>query len=79
MKYQTSGSLRISEMVEGRGRQLPSWGANLLFGQIFTESCMKMKEFGPGGRPWRPPPRSANADNHNIDMALVLCGLGFQL
>ena len=46
-----------------RGRQPPRWGANLLFGQIFPENCMKIKEFGPGGRvPGAPPPlRSANA------------------
>ena len=33
-------------------------GANLLFCPIFTENCMKMKEFGPrggGARPWHPP------------------------
>ena len=23
--------------------------ANLLFGQIFTENCMKLRKFGPGG------------------------------
>ena len=25
------------------------WGENLLFGRIFTENCMKMKQFGPKG------------------------------
>ena len=31
---------------------------NLLFGQIFPENCMKMKEIGPRerARPWCPPP-----------------------
>ena len=39
-------------------------GANLLFCPIFTENCMKMKEFGPGGggrASLAPPLRSANA------------------
>ena len=32
-------------------------GANLLFGQIFPENCMKMKEIGPrGGRVSLAPP-----------------------
>ena len=25
------------------------WGENLLFGKIFTENCMQMKQFGPKG------------------------------
>ena len=25
------------------------WGKNLLFGKIFAENCMKMKEIGPEG------------------------------
>ena len=33
------------------GRQPPSGCANLFFGR----NCMKMKEFWPRGRPWRPP------------------------
>ena len=40
------------------GANFQSGGANLLFGQIFTQNCMKMKEFGPrggGARPWRHP------------------------
>ena len=41
----------------GGGRQLPRWGSNLLFVQIFTQNCMKMKKFGPreGACPWRNP------------------------
>ena len=31
-------------------------GANLLFGQIFTENCMKMKEIWPTGRARAPAP-----------------------
>ena len=34
--------------VEGANHQ--GGGANLLFGRNFPEKCMKMKEFGPGGR-----------------------------
>ena len=38
-----------------------SWGGTPtpkvgLFCKLFAENCMKMKEFGPRGRPWRPPP-----------------------
>ena len=25
------------------------WRENLLFGKVFAENCMKMKEIGPGG------------------------------
>ena len=28
-------------------------GANLLFGKIVAKNCMKIKDIGPGGRPWR--------------------------
>ena len=33
-----------------------SWGAvaNLLNFKFVAENCMKMKEFGPRDRPWRP-------------------------
>ena len=34
--------------------------ANLLFCNFLAENCIKMKEFGPRGRPWRPL-RSATA------------------
>ena len=46
-----------------RIQDVAEWGANpredyanLLFGKIFAENCMKMKEFGPRGglRPWLP-------------------------
>ena len=40
---------------EGRGANPQDGGANLLFGQTFPENCMKMKEIGPRGRPWRSP------------------------
>ena len=35
----------------GRGANPWDWGDNLLFGKIFAENCMKMKEIGSGGRP----------------------------
>ena len=38
---------RIQDFPD-RGAYL-QWGANLLFGHIFPENCMKMKEFGPRG------------------------------
>ena len=40
-------------MVDFQEKGAPTpkvWGANLIFGQKFPENCMKMKEFGPGGR-----------------------------
>ena len=40
-----SGRPRISQM----GANPKGWGANLLFGKIFLENCMKMKEIGPRG------------------------------
>ena len=43
-----SGGSRISQMREGSAN-FQGGGANLLFGQISPENCMKMKEFGPGG------------------------------
>ena len=44
-------------------RESLSLGENLLFGKIFAENCMKMKEIGPrgGAHPLTPPPGSANA------------------
>ena len=41
----------------GRGANLRGRGTNLLFGQTFSENCVKMKKFGPNGggaRPLRP-------------------------
>ena len=32
----------------GGGANPISWGENLLFGQIFPENCIKMKQIGPG-------------------------------
>ena len=43
------------------------WGKNLLFGKVFAENCMKMKEIGPGRaeHPFAPPPPgSANENSH---------------
>ena len=40
-------------------RQALIWDKNVLFGKIFTENCVKMKEFGPGV-PTPPPPGSTN-------------------
>ena len=34
------------------GANLRGGGANLLFGQIFTENCMKMKRGGGWAAPW---------------------------
>ena len=38
----------IQDFVDG-GAPTPKAGANLLFGQIFPENCMKIKEIGPEG------------------------------
>ena len=51
-KVQCSGGSRISQIG---GANFQGGVANLLFGQIFTENCIKLKEFGPRGgntRPW---------------------------
>ena len=47
----------------GGGANPQGGGTNLLFGKKFPENCMKMKEFGPGGRMFLVPTplRSANA------------------
>ena len=50
-----------------RGANPWIWGKNLLFGKIFAENCMKMKENGPGvvysKRPTLDPPmNSLNLD-----------------
>ena len=48
---------QIQDFPEG-GAPIPKLG---LFCQFFAENCMKMKEFGPGGRASLAPPlRSAN-------------------
>ena len=51
-----------SRIFQRRERQPQGRGVNLLFGQDFHESCMKMKEFGPrrGARIPGAPLRSAN-------------------
>ena len=41
---------RIQDFPDGGGgRQLPRWGAELLFNHFFPKNCMKMKELGPRG------------------------------
>ena len=50
-----SGGSKFSEM-EGGGANFQGVGKNLLFGQIFPESYMKMKEFGSRGRASLSPP-----------------------
>ena len=48
---------RIQDFPDG-GTYPQGGGANLLFGKIFLENCMKMKEIGPrgggGALPWHP-------------------------
>ena len=55
-----------------RGFPNPTGGANLLFGMIFAEDCMKMKNIGMAGCGWvgEHPPRSAIAmvGPNTIDM-----------
>ena len=55
-----SGRSRISQT--GGGTNLQGGGANLLFGQFFSENCMKIKNLEPegGGRVPGAPLRSAN-------------------
>ena len=52
----------IQDFPYGGANSQRGW-ANLLFGQLFAEKCMKMKKFGPGGSasPAPPPLRSTNA------------------
>ena len=38
---------------------LQSWCANL----FFAENCMKIKEFRPLGRSWRPPPHGSTNES----------------
>ena len=62
----------ISNQISGGSRIFPRGGAPtpkiaIIF-HLFTENCMKMKEFGPpggGARPWRPL-GSANADRRLV-------------
>ena len=42
---------RIQDFSHGGA---PTSKSAIIF-QIFAENCVKMKEFGPGGCPWRPP------------------------
>ena len=46
------------EFPRGGGANPQNGGANLLIGQIFSQNCMKMKEFGPrrGRVSLAPPP-----------------------
>ena len=58
----------------GRGANPKGGDANLLFGQIFPEKCMKMKAIGPTGgpRPWRPidPPLILSLDLMDVNECL---------
>ena len=54
----SSGGSRTSQR---RGANRQGGGAKLIFAQKFPKNCMKMKEFGPGGRVPGAPFRSANA------------------
>ena len=45
---------RIQDFPD-RGRQLLSWGENLLFGKIFAKNCTKMKEIESKGEGVRVP------------------------
>ena len=50
-----------------RGANPQSGSANLLFGQISPENCLKMKEIGPGRRGPDAPVRSAKGIHININ------------
>ena len=56
-------SVAVPGFPRGGGANLQGGGAHLLFGQKFPENCIKMKEFGPGGRVPCAPLRSANVYN----------------
>ena len=62
-----SGGSKIYETGGGGGgggvANFKGGGKNLLFGQIFPENCMKMKEFGPRGHVIGAP----------LDLPLVYC------
>ena len=42
-------SIRGRSRIFQRRRRPQKWSANLLFGQFFSENCMKMKKIGPRG------------------------------
>ena len=50
------GQWQIQDSPDEGGANPCVWPENLLFGKIFTENCMKMKEIEPrrGARPWHP-------------------------
>ena len=52
----TSGGTRIYQTGDANSS---GWGTNLLFGKIFTYTCLKRKEIGRDGGTWiasAPPP-----------------------
>ena len=60
----TSGDLGFSR----EGRQPWVWGENLLFGKIFAENCLKMKEkLDRDGRASLAPPLGSNYRYHQIN------------
>ena len=80
-RYAMRSSINIASTTSGGSRIFPRGAPTpkiaIIF-QIFAENCMKMKEFGPGGRPWRPL-GSANDYSHTrvirCDTKLVILAL----
>ena len=75
------GFLRQGVGGGGAGANFQGGGASLLFGQMFTENCMKMKEFGPvGARPWRhpldPPMLFTHSDPVSVIVKFYNCANG---
>ena len=54
----TSTSMDIFKQQQWQIQDFPEGAPThkvVLFCKFYAENCMKMKEFGPRGRPWRPP------------------------
>ena len=64
----TSGGTRIYQTGDANSS---GWGTNLLFGKIFTDTCLKRKEIGRDGGTWiasAPPP----LDSPMVTVAAVI-------
>ena len=61
-----------SRMSQTVGTNPQGGGANLLFGQIFLENCMKMKEVASGGRASLAPPLDPPRDVYHQGFSLTI-------